>query len=326
MKKIIQHYSADLDWIHSMADEFEGKVEGNFIKVSETIHSGTRYFLDCGDGIVALYVDATYNTDLQLIQQNIKDDFIGLYFNLSESEAKLSFDTESNMMGSWSYNLSLIDSSLKFQFDVKKGSNIFVFCIFIKKDTIRKYAAKNNILKKSIDKIMNPKLNTIIKWERMSIKSYHELKELQRLKVGDVLFDLNMIGTVHILISDYLEKVSKDTCIIQLVNESDLASILSVQRYLLENINDHFPTIKTLSQKSNMSISKFKSLFKKITGDTPNSFFMNNKLVKAKELLEERQLSITEISNLLNFGHTAYFAYKFKKKFGLLPKTYSQQL
>ncbi|MDR7371729.1 AraC family transcriptional regulator [Flavobacterium aquidurense] len=326
MKKIIQHYGADLEWTKSLAKKLDGKIQGNFIKASEDIHTGIRYFKDCGSGIVAMYVDVTYNTDVHFTIKNNTNDYVGLHYYLSESDATLSFDTVSNTVGSWSYNLLLLDSSLQFEFEAKKGSKIFMCCIFIKKETMKIYAQKNNIFKKTIDQILNPQQNTIVQWERMSIKSYHALKDLQKLKEHDVLFDLHLTGTVHLLISDHLRKVSEKKCIIQLVNEDDLSSILSVQRYLLENINDHFPSIKALAQKSNMSVTKFKSLFKKITGDTPNSFFLENKLFKAKELLEEKQMTVTEVSEILSFNNSSYFANKFRGKFGLLPKTYSQQL
>ncbi len=327
MKKIVQHYGADLEWMESLATKLGGKVEGNFITASEEIHSGIRYVQDCGSGITAMYVDVTYNSDIQFTIKNRTDDYIGLYFYPSESDAKVSFETTSNIVSSWSYNLLLLDSSLQFNYEVTKGSKIFMLLIFIKKETMKIYTQKNNMFKKTIDKIMDPKQNTIVKLERMSIKSYHALKDLQKLKEHDVLFDLHMTGTVHLLISDYLHKLSEKECrIIQLVNESDLMSILSAQRYLLENINDHFPSIKVLAQKSNMSVTKFKGLFKKITGDTPNSFFLENKLFKAKDLLEEQQLTVSEVSEILNFNNSSYFAQKFKSKFGLLPKTYSQQL
>jgi AraC-like DNA-binding protein len=326
MKKIIQHYGADLEWVDSLAKQLDGKIDGNFIIVPETIHTGNRYFLNCEEGIVALYVDVTYNTDLYIIQKNLKDDFIGLYFNLSEAEAKLSFDTLSNMMGIWSFNLSLIDSSLGFEFDIKEGSKVFIFCIFIKKELIRKFSTKNKVFSKNIDLIIDPKKNTFIHWDRMSYKSFHALIDLRKLEVGTTFFDLNMIGTVNLLISEYLNKTVKDNVIIKLVNELDLSNIILSQRYLIENLENNFPGIKYLATKANMSESKFKVLFKKITGNTPNSFFIENKLYKAKELLEEKQLSITQIAKQLNFGDCAYFASKFKKKFGILPKTYSKQL
>lgn len=325
-KNIIQHYGADLEWIHSLAEQFEGKVSGNFIIVPDRIHTGTRYFLECSKGIVALYVDVTYNIDLELIQRNLQDDFVGLYFNLSEQEAKLTFDETSNMMGYWSYNLSLIDSSLEFKYNVKAGSKAFIFCIFLKKDIVRSYIQKNNILRKSVDKLMNPQQNTFIRWDRMSNESLVALSDLRKMEPGGVLFDLHVKGTVHLLISNYLEKISKQHIIIHQVNEHDLTKILLAQRFLMENIECQFPTIKAIANMFHMSDSKFKLLFKKITGTTPHSFFMDNKLYRAKDLLLNENLTVTQVSKQLNFSDVAYFSTKFKKKFGILPRVYLQEM
>nr|WP_262898989.1 AraC family transcriptional regulator [Flavobacterium branchiicola] len=95
---------------------------------------------------------------------------------------------------------------------------------------------------------------------------------------------------------------------------------------LIKNIENHFPSIKSLAENANMSESKFKNLFHKITGDTPNVFFMENKLLLAKELLEKKQLSISQVSDQLNFTNNSYFASKFKEYFGLSPKIFVKEL
>lgn len=81
-----------------------------------------------------------------------------------------------------------------------------------------------------------------------------------------------------------------------------------------------------MADKANMSESKFKSLFKKITGNTPNAFFMDNKILLAKELLEQKKLTISQVSDKLNFTNNSYFSSKFKDHFGLTPKTFLNQL
>ncbi|MRX70384.1 AraC-type DNA-binding protein [Flavobacterium resistens] len=325
MKKVIQQNSADLEWIYSLASQLGGKVEGNYIVVPEEIRTGNNYFLNCGEGIVSLYSDVTYNKDFCITQKNLKNDFVGLYFNLSQSETKLSFGANSNMMGSWFYNLSLIDSSLEFQYNIQKGSKVFIFCIFIKKEIIKSFLKKNILFRKKLDLLMDPTQNTFIHMDRMSDESFHILMNLQKQKVDDPLFNLHMIGTTNLLMSKYLKKIAKNIIISQ-VNEVDLLNIIESQRYLIENLEKSFPGIKFLAYKAHMSDSKYKLLFKKITGSPPNVFYLNNKLFKAKELIDEKQLTIGEICKQLNFGSATYFAAKFKLKFGILPKTYSQQL
>ncbi|TPG31625.1 helix-turn-helix domain-containing protein [Flavobacterium pectinovorum] len=177
-----------------------------------------------------------------------------------------------------------------------------------------------------IDKITDPKKNTIIRFDRMSNESYHLIQDLQKLKVGGSIFDLNLTGTVHLLLSNFFKKMSSTRIIIQTVNEVDLANIVKCQMFLINHITDQFPSILLMARKANMSESKFKNLFKKITGKTPNAFFMENKLLKAKELLEENNLTISQTSDRLSFSSNSYFASKFKEHFGLSPKMFLNQL
>ena len=326
MKKIEHYYGADLNWVENFAEQFGGKIDGNFIIVPEEFQTGTRYFFDCGDGIIAYYLNVKYNKNLNLIQKNTNSDFIGFYYNLTDGEATLSGHNFMKNVGRWQYNLSVIDGSLESNYFVKSGSSTYALCIFIKKSSIKEFAEKNNIILPDVRKIIDPTKNTVVRFDRISSESYHLLNDLRKLPVGGPIFNLNLVGTVHMLISNYLKKISRNRVIIQTVNQTDLNNIIAIQMFLIENIEEHFPSISVIAGKANMSESKFKNLFKKITGCTPNTFFMENKLLLAKELLEKKQLSISQVSDKLNFTNNSYFASKFKEHFEMSPKTFVKQL
>ncbi|MFD1604658.1 helix-turn-helix transcriptional regulator [Flavobacterium artemisiae] len=325
--KIIEHYySADLKWPEHYAKQFDGKIDGNFIILPEDAQRGVRYFLDCGEGIIAYYINVEYLRNFQLIQKNENPDFVGFYYNLTDGEATVSSDQFMFNVSRWHYNLSVIDGSLDSVYNVKAGSKTFALCIFIKKSMIKAYTKKNHIEIQNIDSVVNSKKNTIVRFDRMSSESFHLLNDLRKLEVGGAVFDLNLRGTVQLLISNYLKKIATKRIIIQTVNEVDLANIINTQMYLISHIKDHFPSIEFMAKRANMSESKFKSLFKKITGNTANVFFMDNKLLYAKELLEKKQLTISQISDELSFTNNSYFASKFKEHFGLSPKAFNKQL
>jgi AraC-like DNA-binding protein len=325
--KTIEHsYGTNLDWTESLANQLEGKVENNFIVVPEDKYPGIRYVLNCEEGIVAYYVDVWNKMPHQLIQKNKSNDFVCLYYNLSEGKAKYSYNNTVQDLGRWQYNLIVMDSSLDTTYLVEPDSKTFVLCIFIDKKIIEQFAKKNHINFRDIDKITDSKKNTIIRFDRMSNESFHILADLRKLKVGGSVFDLNLNGTVQLLLSNYLKKMSNQRIILQTVNESDVANIVASQMFFIDNIKEHFPSIKLMASNANMSESKFKNLFKKITGITPNAFFMDNKLLLAKELLQENKLTISQVSDHFNFTNNSYFASKFKENFGLSPRAFINQL
>lgn len=325
--KIIEHsYCADLSWTEPLAKQLKGKIDGNFIVVPEEVQSGTRYFLECEEGIVAYYINVKYYKNLHFIQKNTKDDFIGFYYDLTDCEARLVTNTAICDLGRWKYNLAVIDGSLKTNYQVKSGSHTYALCIFIQKNKLAAFIKDDTVLFSDLQQITDPKKNTVIRFDRISNESFHILNDLRKLKVGGPVFDLNLKATVHMLMSNYLKKIARNRTIIQTVRETDIKNIIAMQMFLIENIEGPFPSISLMAKKIEMSESKFKNLFKKITGLTPNSFFMDNKLALAKELLEDKQLTISQIANRLHYSNNSHFTLNFKEHFGISPKNFIKQL
>jgi AraC-like DNA-binding protein len=323
----IRHsYGADLDWINSYAKQFNAKIEDNFIIVPEDISTGSRYFLDLGEDTVAFYIDAMYHTEIHFIQAHLKTDFIALYYDLTEGKAIQKSNNFSYETGHFGYNFFIIDSILETEYFLSKGTKTFILCVFIKKRRVEFFAKKHSSFFTNIDKIMDPEKNTFIKFDRMAPESYHTLVQLKKLEIGTEIFNLQLSGAVHLLISNLINQMLTNTIIIEKVNKDDLSSIISIQNYLINSLEKPFPSIKLLARTAYMSESKFKILFTKITGTTPNSFFMTNKLLKAKELLQEQHFSITEVCNELNFTNYSYFIFKFREHFGLPPNVFVKKL
>ncbi|OXA83074.1 AraC family transcriptional regulator [Flavobacterium hercynium] len=326
MKNVTHRYGVELDWVQDYAEILDGKVEGNFIILPDEIHTGFRYFLNCENGISAQFMDLVYNTDICFRQVNESDDFVAVYYNLTEGEAIFVDNDVQNHLGRWNYNLSFIDSSLPHDYIVKQGSKVISLCIFIKKEIIKGYLEKNPSLKNQIENIFDPKQNTIVKLTRMSNKSFHILMNLHSKNVREESFSFHLKAAVQFLLADYIEAMTLDQIVIDTVNEFDLKDIIKSQAYLIKNIDYVFPGIDFLASESNMSASKYKTLFRKITGLTPNAFFLNNKLLESKRLLVETRLSITEVSDKLNFTNHSYFTVKFKEYFGIGPKDFIKQM
>jgi len=326
MKTINYSFGVDLNRAESLAQSFGGKVEGNFIIVPNNIHTGIRYFLNYAPGINALYIDATYNDDMLFKQDTIDDNYIGFYFDLAKGQADIGFMDSSYPVGKWHYDLIILDSSIKCEYFVKKGSKSLALYIFIRKDIINQYLTKKKDIKSKFNRLMGSNGNSIIRLEKMSHDSFTRLMSLQNRDANDPFFDLYLIATISFLISNSIGRLAADRYVLNTVDIRDLIPILNVQKYLFKNIDKHFPSIRILAQEANMSETKFKNLYKKITGETPNNSYLKYKLMHAKSLLEEERSSIAEISNQFFSNNAPYFSTKFKELFGIPPKEFVDKL
>src|SRR6478609_1159162 len=163
MKVINNPFSADENLGEHLAEIFGGKFEDNFIKVPEDIYTGTRYFLNCAPGLNAVFVNVEYQQDIIFKHDTSNDDFIRLYYDLTNGQTNFNLMGTSYHIGKWNYDLIILDSSIVSECLVKKGSKSLVLCIYIKKSLVKKYISGKENLTKNLPNIFNQKKNTIVR-------------------------------------------------------------------------------------------------------------------------------------------------------------------
>ena len=97
--------------------------------------------------------------------------------------------------------------------------------------------------------------------------------------------------------------------------------IAGVESYIQENYI-HNITLDTLSQVARSNKTSLTQAFKKTYGTTPLRYIIQLRLAKAKELLVETNISISEISELVGFQTIHYFSRFFKEKEHCSPLEY----
>lgn len=96
---------------------------------------------------------------------------------------------------------------------------------------------------------------------------------------------------------------------------------------LMSYINSHIYEIKNLeelAETTNYCYPHLSSLFKRHTSQTLSEYFRFQKLEKAKFLMEETELSLTEIAEKLNYASIYSFSKAFKKQYKLSPGEYKK--
>ena len=108
-------------------------------------------------------------------------------------------------------------------------------------------------------------------------------------------------------------------------NELHLKKLIEeVCRYMNANYSENYP-ISQYAKMCNLSESRFSHLFKECTGSSPAKYILNIKIQRAKELLENTDLSILQISEIVGMQTQNYFSRVFKKHTGISPVKYRLQ-
>lgn len=103
----------------------------------------------------------------------------------------------------------------------------------------------------------------------------------------------------------------------QLVND--------IIEYLEANLDQNF-SIDELAAHFYISPSYLKKVFKKYTSYSIINFFRTMKMNKAKELMRESELNVTDIGLLLGYDSVHHFSNTFKKYTGLCPSSYKNSI
>lgn len=79
-------------------------------------------------------------------------------------------------------------------------------------------------------------------------------------------------------------------------------------------------SLKTLSEKFHYSPNYIQSVFRHVTGITPQRYLENVRLQQSKILLAEKKESLSQIALLCGFSSQSHFTASFKKRFGFTPR------
>ncbi|MFL0166389.1 response regulator transcription factor [Candidatus Clostridium helianthi] len=177
-----------------------------------------------------------------------------------------------------------------------------------------------NIYKDKCTSLLNRMINIFIKM-RDKNKGYTNLNIY-----NDKLYTINNISKINIVMNEFLEFMSQDNHddIIRerLIGSKEINTVLNpVLTYISEKYNEKI-TLESVSKACNLSVFYLSKLFKKNTGMNFSDYINLYKIEKAKQLLDNTDMSIIDISISLGYDESGYFSKVFKKAVGITPSVY----
>lgn len=124
---------------------------------------------------------------------------------------------------------------------------------------------------------------------------------------------LYILGTVYY---KYKNETFNDSFAISKINEA---------RAIMKQEDGYNLSPEDIAKSLGVSYSWFRKMFKLYVDVSPAQYQANMKLLQAKELLDNTDLSITEITYKLGFENTSQFSTFFRKKTGIPPLQYRKE-
>lgn len=120
-----------------------------------------------------------------------------------------------------------------------------------------------------------------------------------------------LINLLNYILFEILETVSFES------NNSDIIKII---KFIDENIYAKI-TLKMLGEHVHLSEEYVSYIFKKNVGKTVIEYINEHKMLLAKQMIEEEEMSLKDISEVLGFENYGYFSKVFKKYFKATPNS-----
>ncbi len=95
--------------------------------------------------------------------------------------------------------------------------------------------------------------------------------------------------------------------------------------YIHDNISLPL-TVESLSEREYMSSSRYRELFRAVTGISPKDYIINLRINIACEMLSRAEMSVGEIAAAVGFSDGRYFSRIFMRRIGKTPTEYRQSL
>ena len=102
---------------------------------------------------------------------------------------------------------------------------------------------------------------------------------------------------------------------------SDRRTVTRITEYVNTHLSKNF-LLSELAAEAYMSVSKFKYVFKAVTGQTFSDYITQKKMECACELLTQSNLYVAEIAYRLGYKNAGSFSVQFKEYTGVLPSDY----
>ncbi|MGD9531886.1 MAG: AraC family transcriptional regulator N-terminal domain-containing protein [Pseudonocardia sp.] len=102
-------------------------------------------------------------------------------------------------------------------------------------------------------------------------------------------------------------------------SESASNPVSGIIAYVQEHIGEPL-SVADLAERAIMSPSAFSHLFRDVTGRSPYQFVKEMRLNKARELLIENEVSVTQISKAVGYRSTSHFINEFRDRYGMTPR------
>ncbi len=142
------------------------------------------------------------------------------------------------------------------------------------------------------------------------------------IPIWDRIQSCNTLSELHKMLSEELTYLDE----LFVASRQESAPVSLMKDYIHKNYSNSSLSVKDISDYANLSVAYACTIFKAETGKTMNQYLTEYRMDKARQLLNNPQIKIVEISSRIGYVDGNYFGKSFKKITGLSPSEYREKV
>lgn len=289
-----------LDFLESAINQTKEMLQNEFnISIMTTVSNIHSSLI----GISQAYAEAFNAMEYRMILDSRDSEDIVYYRHIQNPQKKYvySIEMEQKLMnnikiGDYSNSKKLLDEIFHLQYSNGSMSTEMSRCLIFD---------LASTLIKTIDSYADDFLEHLKPVERLA-----RLNNLQEMK-----------QELYAILQEVCDYVSK-----QMKNQNLGALEEKVKDFIFENYSDKVLNVSMLGDKFNMTPTYLSKLFKNYTGKSLLDFINMVRIEKAKELLEQEELTVAQVAEMVGFSNSNAFIRVFKKYEGITPGKYKSTI
>ncbi|HYW71854.1 MAG TPA: helix-turn-helix transcriptional regulator, partial [Pyrinomonadaceae bacterium] len=200
------------------------------------------------------------------------------------------------------------------------------------KGQLREVLAVNLAAQMVVDCALRMRLvssETAVVFPRRLLRGEEKLSQLGQALAAEVAMeDVGREIVIAALIEQLLVHLLRHHSTMRRSSELELSRVGLIDRRirraaeLMQARLDEDLTLKDIAAASYLSPFHFSRLFKKLTGTTPLAYLGSQRIARARLLLAQSDLSITQIAAQVGYGSGSHFTKAFRQATGLTPKQF----
>lgn len=315
-------YEMSVGWQQALADDMGAElINGNRLALPENLGNGGTFFLEVMPGFSLSLADMTFDIPVAFTKMASSDHFYQVCYDFSEGISNRIVDGVDHPAPYQSkFEMGFADSRKESTIVLKVNERYYSMCLLIESQFFKSLVGdvRPELI---IETLLNNAKNTWLFYNHIDSSTRLLLKKIKERSFEDPSFELLAKATALKILTYLVKRVRKFDPFMEKLSPGDTSVILNTSQYLRDNLRLDFPGVAVLADMAGMSESKYKKLFSKIMKSSPNSFFLQEKLLLARCLLQSGSFnSIREVAIEVGYSKPGYFSEAYKKAFGTCPQ------